>query len=249
MSEALLHNDARKLNIPDGVRLFCSSEECNRHTNFSYAPGKDYDVKDNFQALITLQCRNCQETIACFALNISCKKGELSGAVVKFGETPSINEPLPKKVLSLVGSEREYFFNGLKSERLGLGIAAFAYYRRVIEHKKTKIIEEIIKAAKEIDADQQIIEELEQAKAEKQFSNVIKYINTAIPERLSIQGHNPLKLLYSALSEGLHNENDEECLQLAKSIRIVLIEFSNNISSILDSKHELTNAINILTKK
>ena len=54
----------------------------------------------------------------------------------------------------------------------------------------------------------------------------------AIPESLLINGHNPILLLHNALSEGVHAMTDEQCLELASSIRIVLAELSERISAL-----------------
>jgi len=64
---------------------------------------------------------------------------------------------------------------------------------------------------------------------ETQFSKAIETIKAAIPESLLIDGHNPLTLLHDALSEGLHAQTNEDCLELATSIRVVLTELAERI--------------------
>ncbi len=71
----------------------------------------------------------------------------------------------------------------------------------------------------------------------------------AIPESLRIRGHNPLTLLHPALSEGLHDKSDAECLELATSIRVVLTELADRISQALKDEAELTSAVTRLLKK
>lgn len=71
----------------------------------------------------------------------------------------------------------------------------------------------------------------------------------AIPESLLINGHSPIKLLHSALSEGVHALSDEECLDFAGSIRIVLGELSERLSQALKDEAELTKALSTLMKK
>ena len=39
-----------------------------------------------------------------------------------------------------------------------------------------------------------------------------------MPESLLINGHSPILLLHSALSEGLHAQTDEQCLELAEAL-------------------------------
>lgn len=53
--------------------------------------------------------------------------------------------------------------------------------------------------------------------------------NGWIPQTLLINGHNQLTLLHSALSEGLHDQTDEKCLELATSIRVVLTDLADRL--------------------
>jgi hypothetical protein len=74
-------------------------------------------------------------------------------------------------------------------------------------------------------------------------------IKNAIPEAILIDGHNPLTLLHSALSEGLHAQTDEECLELATSIRVVLTELADRISVALREEAELKTAVTRLLNR
>ena len=59
----------------------------------------------------------------------------------------------------------------------------------------------------------------------------------------------PLTLLHPALSEGIHAKTDEECLELATSIRVVLIELAERIAAALKEEAELKSAVSRLIKK
>jgi hypothetical protein len=67
-----------------------------------------------------------------------------------------------------------------------------------------------------------------------------------MPQTLLIQGHNPLTLLHSALSEGLHASSEEQCLEMATSIRVLLTELSERISIALKDEAELQSALKTL---
>jgi hypothetical protein len=62
------------------------------------------------------------------------------------------------------------------------------------------------------------------AKNETQFTRAVEVVKHGIPQALLVNGHNPLTLLHKALSEGLHAQTDEECLELATAIRVVLAD-------------------------
>jgi uncharacterized small protein (DUF1192 family) len=165
---------------------------------------------------------------------------------IKLGEFPSFGPPIPSRVITLIGPDREIFIRGRRAENQGLGIGAFAYYRRVVENQKSRLITEIAKVAKRIGATSEELQRFEAAVNETQFSKAIEYIKSTIPQVLLINGHNPLTLLHSALSEGLHAGTDEDCLELATSIRVVLTELAERISLALKDEAELKQAISKL---
>jgi hypothetical protein len=87
---------------------------------------------------------------------------------------------------------------------------------------------------------------LEDARKETQFSKAIETIKPGVPQALLIDGHNPLTLLHNALSEGMHAQTDEECLELATSIRIVLTDLVERLASVLSDHVELKAAVSKL---
>jgi len=90
---------------------------------------------------------------------------------------------------------------------------------------------------------------LENAKEEHQFSKAVEAVKEAIPQRLLIAGQNPLTLLHSALSMGLHNQSDEKCLELAKDIRLILAEMSELLGQALKDERELKEAVSRLARQ
>ena len=92
-------------------------------------------------------------------------------------------------------------------------------------------------------ASPEVLNTFEQAVEETQFSKAVEDVKSAIPQTLLIEGHNPLTLLHSALSEGLHARTDEECLEMATSIRVVLTELAERISIALKDETELKQAL------
>ena len=173
---------------------------------------------------------------------------DASGELQKFGEIPPFGPPTPAKLITLVGEERDYFLKGRKAENLGLGIAAFAYYRRVIENQRNRVFDQIIKVASKLSAPREMIQDLENAKKETQFTKSVEAVKHGIPQTLLISGHNPLLLLHAALSEGLHAQTDEQCLELATSIRVVLTDFVERSAAALKEEAELVSAVSKLLR-
>ncbi|MDB5600297.1 MAG: hypothetical protein JWN71_2341 [Xanthobacteraceae bacterium] len=84
---------------------------------------------------------------------------------------------------------------------------------------------------------------LNAAKTENQFSRAMDSVKNAIPQALLINGANPLTLLHSALSVGLHAQSDEQCLELAHDVRVVLIELADRLGQALKDEDELNTAV------
>lgn len=193
---------------------------------------------------VRYRCKNCEKTIKLYSLLVHFSKDRWT--ISKLAELPDFGPPTPSKVISLIRDEREYYRKGRRSENQGLGIAAFAYYRRVVDNQRDRIFAEVIRASKKVGASPEMISELERARKETQFSKAIETIKPAVPQALLIDGHNPLTLLHNALSEGMHAQTDEECLELATSIRVVLTDLVERMASVLSDHAELTKAVSKL---
>jgi hypothetical protein len=124
-----------------------------------------------------------------------------------------------------------------------MGIAAYAYYRRVIESQKDRIFDGFIAVAKHIGASAEQISDLEAAKKETQFEKAAARIKHGVPDVLKIEGQNPLLMLHSTLSDGLHALSDEECLSLANDIRNVMIEMAERLNTAMSDNAELRESV------
>ena len=235
---------------PD-IQLHCGSDSCNGIRFFRRSGSAPPDLPEGSWHFfyVTYRCANCQKTEKTFSLAAEWAKGGTSGRCYKFGELPEYGPPTAARLIKLIGPDRELFLKGRRCENQGLGIGAFVYYRRVVENQKSRILDEIIKVAQKLNASAAAIEELEAAKAETQFSKALANVKSSIPQALLINGHNPLLLLHSALSDGLHDRSDSHCLELASSIRVVLAELSERLSQALKDEAELNRALSNLMSR
>lgn len=236
------------LRTPD-LELYCDNKTCDGLRFFKCIDPNNYSLRNNFfsDIFLTYQCRNCGEMLKWFAIRATWTK-DGPDTVVKFGEWPPFGPHVPSRVISLIREDRELFFAGRRAESQGMGIGAFAYYRRVVENQKGRIIDEIIRVAQKIKAPPETIKILESARDETQFTAAIESIKDAIPQVLLINGHNPLTLLHKALSKGLHAQSDQECLQLATSIRTILTDLAERLGQALKEQAEVDAALKHLMK-
>lgn len=233
------------LHTPE-LHLHCPNDRCNGMRVFRVVhPPRATEIPSaGFQYLyLEYRCSNCASYTKTFSLATNRSGQEATGSAFKFGELPAFGPPTPARLLKLIGPDRELFLRGRRCENQGLGIGAFVYYRRVIEGQKNRIIEEIEKVSRKIGASEDILSSLAAAKAETQFTKAIDTIKPAVPQALLINGHNPLTLLHAALSEGLHQQSDETCLEIATSVRVVLAELSERLGQALKDEAELSKAV------
>jgi hypothetical protein len=240
------------LSIPE-IRLHCGDSNCGGIRIFRCdkeegptinSRGKDFDFK-----YVTYTCSNCASTAKIYSLAVQMddtKSG--SGRCYKFGELPGYGPPTPSRLINLIGPDRELFLQGRRCESQGLGIGAFVYYRRVVENQKNRILGKVIEVAQMLSAPADMIEALTAAQAETQFHKALQSVKDAIPESLKIKGQNPLTLLHSALSDGLHARDDQTCLSLAHAIRVVLAELSDRIGQTLKDDREIGEAVSLLMR-
>jgi len=239
-----------RLQTPN-VFLYCEFEACDGYRFFEYFSGDTYVDHEKWSfGFLHYRCRNCRQKTKTYAIAV--KPTSITpptGNAEKFGEMPPFGPNTPARVITLIGGDRELYLQGRRAENHGLGIGAFAYYRRVVENQKTRIIEQIAKVAAKLGAKPETLKEFEAAAKETQFSKAIDQMKHGIPDVLLINGqHNPLTLLHTALSEGMHANTDAHCLEIAQDIRLVLTELAERISLALKQEDELTKSVSRLLK-
>lgn len=233
--------------MPD-IQLHCDQEACNGLRFFEFIKGdNDLYWGEWNEKFFDYRCKNCEENCKRFAVALYPQR-ENEWYAYKIGEMPSFGPHVPPRVIKLIGPDKDFFLTGRRAESQGMGIGAFTYYRRVVENQKNRILDEVIKVGEKTGLSKGLLNTLKKAKDETQFSKAIDSVKESIPQVLLIDGHNPLILLHSALSEGLHAKSEEECLELARSIRIVLTELATRSGQVLKDQAELKSAVGRLTR-
>ena len=230
------------------ITLHCDDEDCGgpRYFAFRTKTGGLYNAQRGKRndVFVEYVCRNCNKTLKSFSFLTFELFDDGSGLVVKLGEWPPFGPKTPSRLLRLLGTDKELFLRGRRAECHGLGIGAFTYYRRVVENQKNLLLDEIIKVVQKVETSPAaIIKDLTMAKTNFQFTQAIEGVKLAIPQVLLINGHNPLILLHSALSAGIHDKTDDECLELAKSVRQVLVGLAERLGQAMSEHKELNEAV------
>lgn len=160
---------------------------------------------------------------------------------MKIGEYPSIGDPEElRQVEHLLGKGHSDLLRlGQRAEAAGLGIGAFAYYRRIVEEQKHEILARMRAAAERIGAAEPFIEAIERGQKARSFAESIDRVKDVLPAWFFIGSHNPLKTLHSFMSGGLHGRPDQECLEAASIVREVLVALAMKVHAIVSDDEML----------
>ncbi len=168
--------------------------------------------------------------------------------VMKVGQFPPWDISVPKNLSDRFPNHLETFKKGLISESQGFGIGAFGYYRRIVE----LTIDELLASVSDLlrgDEKDRYGDALEKAKQTIVAQDKIDLVKDLLPSSLRPAGMNPLSILHSTLSRGLHSLSDEECLASAEAVRVALVSLVNEIASQGDAQIQMTDAMRKLLDK
>jgi hypothetical protein len=138
---------------------------------------------------------------------------------MKVGQFPAQSARVPNSIEKRLGVSADFYRKALTSRNEGFGLAAVAYFRRVVEDKTNELIDVVADAAEAYSIPALEVEKIRTAKSEKTYEDKLRVAAQAIPEVLKPHGTNPFQAMYSILSIGIHTQSEEECLQIADETR------------------------------
>jgi hypothetical protein len=196
------------------------------------------------KVILLYECQSCREFIRQFDLYIS---SDLD-FIYKFGQYPEWEIKMDKNLKDVLGKHSKTFRKGLVCESQGYGIGAFAYYRRITE----EIIDELLDFITDLIEEEnkaKYKEALEKTKQTRVTQEKIDFVKDLLPSILKPNGMNPLGVLHSELSEGLHAETDQACLENANHIKSILTFLINQIIQSKESAKGFTESMKSLLEK
>ena len=210
--------------------------------NFEYQnyPSEGVNVR------LVYLCTHCQEFERLFYVKAGDDK---QGAwYMKIGQFPAWEVSGDANVELLLGKHAGYYKKGLICESQGYGIGAFGYYRRIVEEVIDELLEEIadLLSGQELAAYQVA---LEKTKTTIVTADKIEIVKDLLPAILRPDGMNPLSALHSTLSQGLHAESDEDCLDLAENCREILVFLVNQVAASKQTAKSFTASMRKLLDK
>lgn len=188
-------------------------------------------------------CAGCSAFMRVFLVKVS----DNCDYAIKVGQYPGIDISIEKDVEKSLGKYVDIFKKGRICEAQGYGIGAYSYYRRIVE----SLIDELLDGIPELldnEKKDEYLKALEKTKNLQHTSEKIEIVKDLLPPILTADGLNPLGALYGILSEGIHNNSDDECIYVAGEIRTILIFLLKEVISLKHSRKEYSESMKIIKK-
>lgn len=253
------HTHIKNSDLPKpAIHMFCSvcdsaqtfnmrNEYYNEHISSGSYEAAHGNIKE-----VRYVCSACNIGLFVFLINFGYEyKGgqeETEIFLEKVGQTPAWNIDMDKELERLLGNHAEYYKKGLICESQGYGIGAFSYYRRITED----IIGQLLNSIESLLTGEEKTEyhlALEKVKKTVITQEKIDLVKDLLPDSLRPGGLNPLTVLHSSLSKGLHAESDEECLEYADAIKKALIFLVNRLVRTKSENKDFTDSMKKILKK
>jgi hypothetical protein len=189
-------------------------------------------------------CTHCQKCIREFLIRLS---PDLT-FMTKVGQWPAWEIESDPLIEQMLGAHADHYKKGLVCESQSYGIGAFSYYRRIVE----EIIDSLLDEIQALMAGEDLVrfkEALAKTKNTIVTQEKIDLVKDLLPPILRPDGMNPLGVLHSALSEGLHAESDDKCLEQAAVVREVLVFLVNQVHASKASAKSFTEGMRKLLEK
>lgn len=171
-------------------------------------------------------CQSCQKSIDFLIKATSDKSWDqrssgISIYIQKIGQFPSYEiEPHPSIQKYLTEEDNANYRKALTTLSVSFGIGSYAYFRRIIENEIRRIIKDISEL--EFEGVENVKQAFSTFEIDHQMDKLIDVVTKYLPRSLTELGDNPVRLLYKQLSNGIHQFSEEECIEKAKLIDILL---------------------------
>ncbi len=241
------------------IHMFCAICDSDQTFNMSneyydeHLPASKNDYIHGAVKEVRYICSACDTGLIVFLVHFGYKNNgdtkETEIYLEKVGQIPAWSIEMDKELEDSLGEHSEDYKKGLICESQGYGIGTFAYFRRITE----EVIDGLLDSISDLlEGDEKILyeEALLKTKKTRVTQEKIELVKDLLPTSLRPDGMNPLGVLHSALSEGLHAETDQECLEYADSVKEILIYLVNKLKrDKKDSKRFTDSMKKILDKK
>ena len=242
----------RWLSDLDKVRINMWCPTCASHQTFGMQNEFDELCPDDLAPEVAgshfrllYQCTHCQEFERVFFV-VADREGAWYR---KVGQYPAWETKTDPEVERLLGQDHAGLYHkALVCESCSYGIAAFAYYRRIVEQVIDGLLDEIAGLMDGSELEKYKLA-LEATKKTIVAQDKIDLVKDLLPPILRPGRVNPLQVLHSVLSEGLHARTDEECLEDAALVRGALVFLVDQVAASAEASKSFTAGMRKLLDK
>lgn len=234
------------------LHMACPTCGSSQTFNVQIDPRSEYhyfyeSVESPFDAeLWRYLCMGCRRFGRTFFLEYM--KDERGGYIRKLGQKPEWEAEVPSQLKDSLGPHAAMFQRGKDCEGTGYGIGAYAYYRRIVEDTIGGLLERVPALLSDIERPQ-FLAALELVRKTTVTQEKIELVKNLLPARLRPDGVNPLEVLHSELSTGLHGKSDEDCLDDAEAVRSSLTYLTVELSRAENARKEFTDGMRKFLEK
>ncbi len=232
----------------DLVHHFDFNQGRNNYSSFFLENDKD----GNFSKIILIEanCSGCNFSKYFLIQVYSSQNFETRQTDIyakKVGQYPALEIDINNETKKyLHKNDLDIYKKGIICIKNGYGIGAYCYLRRVVENLLLKVLQDI--AELEFDNSAEFKRIIDAHKNNPVTQTLIDAVQKISPNEFIINGQNIIKLLYSTLSSGIHNQSDKECLEKANSVDTLFNYLIHEIYKHKNNFQDLKNSINSLIK-
>ncbi len=214
--------------LPTRISLHCDG--CGKETTWALNSGQPSIYWAYCQGGYT--CVLCGKERVWFYLYRDSK----NGLVMKVGQHPEPSITIPKALESGLKDSVQHYRRGLICFNQGYGIAAVAYFRRVVEERTNELIYVVGELARANGSGENEVQRILAAKVEKTYDKRLQVAAQMIPASLRPGNVNPLGRLHDLLSDALHAKNEEGALATAGEMRDIIEHVFRNLKDYIDAQ-------------
>lgn len=170
---------------------------------------------------LSYTCATCRIEKHEFLIEQEVSEGNVK--IQKYGQLPRKKLERDTTLQKFFKVDAEYYEKGIASISNGYGIAAFAYFRRIVELNINNLLDLILEDSAPDDMENSLKKSIDELRKESPMSDKISIANNALPEYLKPDGLNPLGRIYGILSDGIHSFSDAKCLEKAETVQACLM--------------------------
>lgn len=222
----------------------------------TYNITEEFDEEQSVEKIIATnyhvqyKCDGCRESKIEYFINLSMPDNSDYHKVFvqKIGQFPAWSIKTDNTIDKMLGEYKDLYKKGLICQSQSYGIGSYAYFRRIAENIIDKLLYLIPNLIESNEDKIKFSEALNEVKKTHVTEKKIELIKDLLPLSLRPNNINPLKILHSALSNGIHNKTDEECMERAEEIKNVLTFLTNQIIKAEEDKRTFTENMKKLLK-